>query len=271
MKKFTIWLLLVCSVVFAAHAQDKIVKRNGVVINGKVTEVGVREIKYQSNPDANSAKFVIRHAEVERIDFANGETFIISERSKSNGKETRPLSVSNYKRNIVTISPFKAVDSGPGLGFSYERIIGANEYIGLILPVSFIFKEYYNYSSSYNNDQQYFTNVYLTPGVKIYPFGQRKVTYAVGPNVMLGFNKTLNGYYDYNMNQSYYNRVNSFRLGLLINNYLNFQITPLINFGVSAGLGMRYIDRVKPSQISYYYGNSKELIGDFSFNFGLRF
>ena len=111
----------------------------------------------------------------------------------------------------------------------------------------------------------------MSPGVKIYPFGQRKVTYAVGPNVMLGFNKDRDSQYVPTGTTGYYSSIerNSFRLGLIINNYLNFQITSKINLGLNGGLGMRYLDRgTSPSRS---YNDGMQVTGEFAFNFGFRF
>lgn len=272
MKRSLLSLVFLLTVVVSAHAQDKLIKRNGRILEGKVTEVGVKEIRYQTSQDPNSAKFVIRKAELERIEFGNGEIFMISEREPVKKEEPAKRSYgTDYGRNILTISPFKALDSGPGLGFSYERLIGENQYVGIILPVAFIFQEYNVYSSSIDLSNHYYTNFYVSPGLKIYPFGQRKVTYAVGPNVMLGFNKDRDSQYVPTGTSGYYNSTerNSFRLGLIINNYLNFQITPRINLGLNGGLGMRYLDKRTSSYRSYNDG--MQVTGEFAFNFGFRF
>jgi len=273
MNRFLFSLTIMLSVALSSQAQDKLIKRNGSFINGKVTEVGVREIRYQTSSDPNSAKFVIRKGELDRIEFGNGETFIIDERAINRKKEpSKHSSDLDYGRNIISVSPFKALDSGAGLGLSYERLIGENQYVGLVLPVTFIFREDYRYNGS-GSSSDYFTNVYVSPGLKIYPFGQRKVTYAVGPNVMLGFLKKNDSQYVPSPNGGgyYYNaKVNNFRLGLLINNYLNFQITSRINLGLNGGLGMRYLDRTRTSSIGIY-GNGLDVTGEFAFNFGFRF
>jgi len=270
MKSFLLSQIFLLCIGLSAQAQDKLIKRNGRVIEGKVTEVGVREIRYQTSSDPNSAKFVIRKGELEKIEFGNGENFIINERSVDKESTVSKRNArKEYGKNIFTLSPFKAIDSGPGLGVSYERLVGENQYLGIILPLSLIFKESYNYNSSGGSENNYLTNFYISPGVKIYPFGQRKVTYAVGPNLMLGFLKDRNSIY---MSSGYvqYQDVDRFRLGVIINNYLNFQITPLINVGISGGLGMRYLDRSTPSSANSYSDNFT-VTGEFAFNFGFRF
>jgi hypothetical protein len=270
MKTFFLSLVLALSVLTLVHAQDKIIKRNGTTINGKVTEVGLRDVRYQINPDAGSAKFVVRKAELERIEFGNGETVIINDRSarKTSSTPQQPENI-QYGTNIIIISPFKALDSGPGLGVSYERLVGP--YVGIIIPVSFMFSERYLYNSATGSQSKYFTNIYVSPGVKFYPFGQRKVTYAVGPNAMLGFAKDIRTRYinDGSGGQTVTDiPTKNFRLGLLVNNYLNFQITSKINLGINGGLGVRYFDRSRPN---IGYNDGMQLTGEFAFNFGFRF
>jgi hypothetical protein len=272
MKTLILSLVLALSVLTSVCAQDKIIKRNGTVISGKVTEVGIRDVRYQLNSDVNSAKFVVRKAELERIEFGNGETVLISERSarKTSGTSEQP-EIASYGKNIIMISPFKALDSGPGLGVSYERIVGENQYVGVIVPISIMFSERYLYNSTSGSQNKYFTNFYISPGVKFYPFGQRKITYAVGPNAMLGFARDIKTQYIYDGNggQTVIDTpTKNFRLGLLVNNYLNFQITSKINLGINGGLGVRYLDRSKPS---VGYNDGMQITGEFAFNFGLRF
>jgi hypothetical protein len=273
MKTLILSLVLALSVLTSVCAQDKIIKRNGTVISGKVTEVGIRDVRYQLNSDVNSAKFVIRKAELERIEFGNGETVLINDRSarKTSGTSEQPDNAI-YGKNVIMISPFKALDSGPGLGVSYERIVGENGYVGIIVPLSLMFKERYYYNQSTGSGNKYYSNFYISPGVKLYPFGQRKVTYAVGPNLMLGFTKNINTQYIYDTSGGQPNiiltPVNHFRLGLIVNNYLNFQITSKVNLGINGGLGIRYLDRSKPN---IGYNDGMQITGEFAFNFGFRF
>lgn len=274
MKRTLLALAFLLGFTLSLQAQDKLIKRNGAIIEGKVTEVGVKEIRYQISQEPNSAKFVIRKAELSHIVFGNGETFVISDRPVAKDPSVRPrINNPEYGRNIITISPFKALDSGPGLGFSYERTLGENQNIGIILPVSFIFHDFNGYNPTIGSNTNYLTNFYFSPGVKIYPFGQRKVTYAVGPNIMTGFVKDNYSEYIYTSGGGYNvtRENNRFRMGLMVNNYLNFQITSNINLGINGGLGTRYIDSSSSSSSFFYSNDRMRVIGEFAFNFGFRF
>lgn len=187
----------------------------------------------------------------------------------------------NYGSNIVRIAPLTAMDIGVGFGLSYEKIFGKDQMIGLVLPVTLLLENRNNndlYSGAYNQDR-YNTYVYFTPGIKFYPFGQRKVTYAVGPNLMLGYGgsnqwQTHTDAYGYVHLEDV--KTTRFRMGVLINNYVNFQVSKLFNVGLEGGLGMRYYDKTSYSGSEFYAGNGEyhngfDITGQFSLTIGLRF
>src|SRR6218665_945528 len=95
----------------------------------------------------------------------------------------------DYGTNILRISPITAMDLGVGFGLSYEKILGKEQMVGVVLPVYLLLDGQNNYDpfgngySDNNSTKAYF---YFNPGLKIYPFGQRRVTYAVGPSLMIG-------------------------------------------------------------------------------------
>jgi hypothetical protein len=186
-----------------------------------------------------------------------------------------------YGTNIVRLAPITAMDIGVGFGVSYEKIFGDNQMVGIILPVTLLLENSNNndvYTGAYNQDH-FNTYVYFTPGVKIYPFGQRKVNYSVGPNLMLGYGggkqtQTVTNAYGAETQVSVTST--RLRLGLLVNNYVNFQVSPLFNLGLEGGLGMRYYDKTSYSGSSYYAGNGDfhngfDITGQFSLTLGLRF
>jgi hypothetical protein len=187
----------------------------------------------------------------------------------------------NYGSNIVRIAPITAMDIGVGFGFGYEKLFGADQNIGVILPFNILLENRNNndfYSGAYNEDR-FNTYIYFTPGVKFYPFGQRKVTYAVGPNLMLGYgaNKQWQTYSDvYGVVYLEDVTTTRVRLGLLINNYVNFQVSRLFSLGLEGGLGMRYYDKTSYSGSWVYAGNGEfhngfDITGQFSLTLGLRF
>jgi len=201
-------------------------------------------------------------------------------RHRERTEEQKPLP--DYGTNIIRLAPITAMDIGVGFGLSYEKLVGKDKMIGIVLPVSLILENTENSYPVYGVDGSgghYNTYVYFTPGLKIYPFGQRRVTYAVGPNLMLcagGGRGTVSEIDNAgNTITSEYTR-NIFRFGMLINNYVNFQVTPNFNLGLEGGLGIRYIDNQQyhynspsfPSRNNY---NGFDITGQFSLTLGFRF
>lgn len=198
-----------------------------------------------------------------------------------NGNLPAQNSAIHYGSNILRLNPITAMDIGVGFGLSYEKILGSEQKVGLIFPVSMIIqnKENFDYLAGSYNNARYNTYVYFTPGVKIYPFGQRKVTYAVGPNLMFAYGG--GNEYQYRTDAyggAYLDNVKStrVRLGLLANNYVNFQITRSFNIGLEGGLGLRYYDKQTFSGSAFYAGNGDisngfDISGQFSVSLGLRF
>jgi hypothetical protein len=183
----------------------------------------------------------------------------------------------DYGTNILRLSPITAMDIGVGFGLSYEKIFGKDQMIGLILPVYLMLESRDNYDPFYgggsgydNGNNAYF---YFNPGLKIYPFGQRRVTYAVGPSLMFGYGGgtewIYNGYYQEQQD------ITKLRMGMMVNNYVNFQITRGFNLGIEAGIGARYIDRETIDRPGYYYSqtynNGINITGSFSLTLGYRF
>jgi hypothetical protein len=182
----------------------------------------------------------------------------------------------NYGTNILRISPITVMDLGVGFGLSYEKIFGTDQMVGLVLPVYMLLNDNNNYdpfmgSSDMNSNHTYF---YFNPGLKIYPFGQRRVTYAVGPSLLFGTGGGTEWRYNNNTNTNEQTDITKLRMGMLVNNYVNFQITKGFNLGIELGLGALYIDREtidRPNVPSHTYNNGINVTGAFSLTLGYRF
>lgn len=268
-----ITLTVLLSAIFSvANAQDVIIRRNGKIIECKVIEVGINNVTYRLGKEESDASFIIRKNELSSIRLENGVTVYMNERQEAENEKNQRRGMP-FGANLINFSPFKALDSGAGLGISYERIIDKQGYFGIILPLTLTLPD--NYTSSFSYDSRSGNEVfYFSPGLKIYPAGQRRVTYAVGPNLFTGFGHrwVYNNFYDPKTG-SYTNtegRAKIFRFGLMVNNYINFQITPKFQLGLNAGLGSRYIENEKYLNINNRM-RGIELTGEFMFNLGLRF
>ena len=205
----------------------------------------------------------------------------VSARAQEEGAAT-PVpqkSLAAYGSNILRLAPVTVMDIGLGFGASYERILGRSKMIGIVLPVSLLLEHKDDLGTQYGSSARYNVYVYFTPGVKIYPFGQHKVTYAVGPNLLLGYGGGSGWQYRTDPYGGMLRddvKTTRFRMGVLINNYVNFQVSKAFNIGLEGGLGMRYIDRISYSGTQYYAGNGDfsngfDITGQFSFTLGYRF
>lgn len=193
-----------------------------------------------------------------------------------------PITEQEYGANVLRIAPVTAMDVGLGFGVGYERLLGSAQMIGLVFPVSILLENKNTTNPVSNSDHfnsPYNTYVYFTPGIKIYPFGQRKVTYAVGPSMMLGYGGGNEWQYRTDLYGVEYLdavKVTKWRLGLLVNNYVNFQFSKHFNLGLDGGLGIRYLDKVSYTGSRYYAGNGDfnngvDITGQFSLSLGYRF
>ncbi|GEM_PF-289801 len=182
----------------------------------------------------------------------------------------------SYGSNFLRIAPLRVLDiGGVGFGLEYERLIGQNKMVGVILPFSVLLEEQYNSWNSIDNNLRYNPYFYFCPGIKIYPFGQRKVTYAVGPSLMMGYGKTDEWTWVSNDpwgNSGYYVEQDRtrFNLGMMVMNYVNFQVTKNFSLGIDAGLGVRYLSHQKIGN-NRSYNEGIQPTGQFSMTLGYRF
>ena len=185
-----------------------------------------------------------------------------------------------YKNNILRLAPISAMDLGVGFGMSYERLLGKNKKIGIILPAHIILENKSNSDNLYDTEERSFnTYLYLTPGIKFYPSGHNKVTYAIGPSLMLGISNnrteqtTGNNYLSQTVQTVKYRRI---RMGVIMNNYVTINISPCFDLGLEGGLGFCHYDKESFSSGSDFYPNSNnqatvDLTGQFSLSLGFKF
>lgn len=272
MGRFNTLTFLLSFLVTGAIAQDVLVKKNGDIVEGKVVEVGIDRVLYKISKEENSANFVVRKNELSRIEFGNGQTIWIDKRTERVRKE-KVVETTGYGKNMINVSPFKALDSGPGFAISYERLLDKNGYFGLLLPFTMTVSDSYYFpigTDDIQNEEMY----YFSPTLKVYPFGQKRVTYAVGPTLYAGVGRKWSNYTDYNPTTGVYisrdEQRDRFRMGMIVNNFVNFQITSRFQIGLNAGVGPRYIDR-ETYESRTIRTKGFEITGEFNFNLGFRF
>lgn len=183
--------------------------------------------------------------------------------------------------NILRLSPIAALDIGFGFGLGYERFFGADKKFSIVLPFDFVLENTTGGDNvSSNSTKAYNTYFYFMPGVKFYPTGHKKLTYAFGPSLMFGFgnNKTTEWTNDLFASASAtptsvkYRRK---RFGVLMNNYVTYNIGKSFDIGLEGGLGFCYFDKETYNGNEFYANSSErksfDLAGQFSLSVGYRF
>lgn len=206
-------------------------------------------------------------------------TTVQAKQDEAKERNETPAAVVKESANIIRLAPLTAMDIGYGFGLSYERLFGEHKNIGIILPFSLLLEKRTNSGFSISGSNN--TYFYFTPGLKIYPFGQRRITYAVGPSLMFGYgeNPDSYGYFFPNGTTSQEDiHLKKFRMGFMVNNYISFQITKTFNIGFEGGIGMRYLDREYFHSTSSFWGaeqvqfrNGFNITGQFSMTLGIKF
>lgn len=188
----------------------------------------------------------------------------------------QPLIATN---NVIRLSPIAALDIGFGFGLGYERYFGANKKFGLVLPLYFVLENINGGDNPVNGETKaYNSYFYFMPGFKYYPTGHKRLTYAFGPGLMFGFgnNKTSQWTYDVYGNSTLatvkYARK---RFGVLMNNYVTYNVGKSFDIGLEGGLGFCYFDKESYNG-NEFYPNSNErkgfdLAGQFSLSIGYKF
>jgi len=170
-------------------------------------------------------------------------------------------------KNIVKLSPISLFDDGIGVGLSYERFFDKKQRFSFIVPIDYLFSNFNN-TNGYNN----YSVFYVSPGLKFYPgSAKRAISYAVGPSLMFGTGRGVS------WTSSYYygeENVTTRKFGVLVVNYLEVMITQKLNIGLSAALGLRYVDNYYNDyglKTDYSYEDEIMPIGQFRFTLGYKF
>lgn len=143
---------------------------------------------------------------------------------------------SGLGKNIVAFSPIQItaishVDDDRNadvcLNFSYERI-SDNEYFGFKIPVAFSLEDPY---------------YYIMPVLKIYPFRQGVVKYAIGPQFYFATGELERTYssYDYPYMDTTISKKKT-QVGFMINHSVNFSMMQNFYMGFELSLGINYYD-----------------------------
>ena len=245
----------------AAFAQDKIIKKNGEIIEAKVSIINQDNIVFKRFDNLDGPEYSIPKADVSRIKYKNGTEDIFEEDNDKIGVARRDMAPANtgnstvkgrhsmhddergLKPNIISLAPIAVTQDGVGIGASIEHSLDAKGVVNFYMPVFASFQRNYdNYTTSYTTAPMF----YVMPGIKIYTNlnSSKKMKFSIGPSLVVGAGKTLLSNYDYNTGNTNTSTQNRFVLGGMANIGFNIFPTQHLYMGAEYGLGFAYLDQV---------------------------
>lgn len=174
---------------------------------------------------------------------------------------------SSLGKDILTFYPFQIMvtnadqeDVNLNIGVSYERILN-NELIGIKLAA------FRSLSDPY---------YYFTPTLKIYPFHQGTVRFAVGPQLIIGMGSMNYSVNLYDPNNGYYTQHKSGtrkQFGFAVSPSLNVTMSEHFYITAESSLGIMYYDNMPYANSTYYnYNYSNNPVNPaFQLNFGMGY
>jgi len=222
MKNLILFLISICSLI-NLNAQDVLYLKSGFEVQVKVYEIGKKEIKYKKYNNLDGPVYTADIKNIKSIKYQNGEEETFEPIKGNKSFEILPNAMSvNYGELL----------SGR-VGLAYTRIFKSKK-IGIKVPVSFNFSNYYSF-----NTVKYYSGVDLN----FYPLGQKKLTYYTG----LGLRAGLMSYQYYYPYPYYYSDIRpypqeSYFFGGYVNNGLTLNLTSHFSISAMLGVGLRDVE-----------------------------
>ena len=274
-KIFSITALII-ALPLCSHAQDKIYKRDGDVVDAKIKSVGTKTVTYLRFDNQSGPEYTIVKNEVEKIAYQNGNIDVFDDIRRpphhhmKTSAEGQPTDKINYKNNVLALAPLQFTENGLGAGLSYERVIDKSGIISFYLPAMLTLN--LSNGTYYNNNTATYVNghqdmmIYAMPGIKIYPTGcYGVVRYAIGPSLAIATGEKSSQVYTGYGGASSYETQPHIMVGMVINNSININPTPRIYLGLEFGFGFTYLN-----QVNGLNQNTNGLVQG-SFKIGYRF
>ena len=251
----------------AVHAQDKIYKKDGTVIDAKVKSVGQKTVTYKRSDNPDGPEYTILENDIAKIVYPNGQTDTFegfdknAGKNKNTGKDKHP----KYGKNTFAVTPLAYTVSADNtindvaIGASYERALDRHGRIAFIMPVMLAFsstRDFDNYVVSVNGTNLtygHYTSVYLIPGIKFYPAPDRyKVRYSLCASFFCFLGSEPAAVYDANAAANYNPNTGTYTYssgtyhytmyGLMLSNSVNIAATKHLVMGIDLGAGFPVAD-----------------------------
>lgn len=223
MKQYFSFMAILLFFSTFSFSQDEILLNSGETVKAIVTEVNDKEVKYKKYSNPEGPLFVIKKREIKKLTYKNGEEDEI---------QNNPSGYS-FKRNIFAYNIFDIVYNQ--FAFSYEHI-SKNGKLSFFIPVSIGYSD--------NMGPKDFIDLGFTGfGLNLFPMGQHRVTYFLGPVLQVGVGKDYYYYYDsYYGYDSYYESQKFIYGRLMVNNGVSYAPVPNFKLNATFGLGIRYFN-----------------------------
>ena len=235
MTKLLSLLFALIVLIGVTNAQEKIYKKDGTVLNVTILEQTSDFVIY--NDDKNE-KQVLELSKIDKIEKTQvvDEYVVPTEIEKKAIISNKELYTVNYGKNIIS---FNYLEFGIllNVNFTYERIL-ADGFLGINLSGAFSTSTYF--SSNIANAIYYYQERYMFD-INIYPAGQRRASYFIGPSLGYGTYVTENN----NPGQDDYDHTFS---SFLLNNGVVISITQ--NFALSGKVGLGIVRSFDNGQYS---------------------
>jgi len=230
-------------------AQDFIYLRDGSRVAANVKSIDNKSVLYKDVNDPTGSTFSINKSQVMLIAYENGNLKFFK-------RKQTVIQRYSFKKNFLTYHLADLIINNFTL--SYEHLF-KNGSIGLQIPVSF---GYGNYEENDGLKNNFYSGIYLN----LYPTGQGKWRYFLGPAVRLGIADFENKWYNYPSGQLIDNSKHNFFYGkLFINNGVMFTPVSSLSIRCVLSLGIRYTPNIT------FISNNIETAAAFSFNMSYRF
>jgi hypothetical protein len=250
------FVLLYC---ITAHAQDKIYKRDGGIIDAKVKTVGSDNIIYKRFDNQGGPEYSIPKADITKIIYQNGTVDAFDESNKKEYRHAGKAGSASKKSgdNIISVIPlaYTADPDGtmndPSIGICYERQLDMYGHISVVLPVMINFtsgRDFTNniYGTGYSGapDAKGYTSLSFMPGIKFYPTrNTNPIRYGLGATFFTMFGKEP--YYSYDQGYNYSTSTADIKYavyGLMISNSVNISATKHIYLAIDLNTGIPISD-----------------------------
>jgi len=247
--KSFLFTVLAVTLFGAAFGQDKIMKKNGEVIEAKVKAITTEGIVFKKFDNPDGPDYTVPKSEVAKIKYLNGTEDVFDENEDHIGVKSEGKNFNRNGRikerilannNVISLAPICILDNGYGVGATYERYIDKSGWVSLYLPA---FIGFHNSGTSSTGGAIYDPMFFFNPGVKIYTnlSSTRKGKFAIGPSLFMGIGRSTISTFDINYNQTTAS-VSHFMLGALLNFGWNYFPASHVYMGFDFGLGMTYIN-----------------------------